>query len=80
MEGGAESRLKQSFLQPISDTHPFAKFILTKRERPPMVIFQLDMVYNWSNKLPQKSMDEISSPSIIHRSPLSFISHKTINV
>jgi hypothetical protein len=29
-----------------------------------MVIFQLDVMHNWPNKLPQKSMDEKSSPSI----------------
>jgi hypothetical protein len=28
-----------------------------------MVIFQLDVVHNWPNKLLQKSMDEKSSPS-----------------
>jgi hypothetical protein len=38
--------------------------------------FQLDVVHNWPNKLPQKSMDEKSSPFVIQRSPLSFISHK----
>jgi hypothetical protein len=27
-----------------------------------MVIFQVDVVYNWPNKLPQKSMDEKPSP------------------
>jgi hypothetical protein len=26
--------------------HFFAKFILIERERPPMVIFQLDVVHN----------------------------------
>jgi hypothetical protein len=46
--------------------HPFffAKLVLTQRERPPMVIFQLDVVHNWPNKMPQKSMDEKSSPSV----------------
>jgi hypothetical protein len=42
----------------------FTKFILTKRKRPPLVIFQLDVVHNWPNKLPLKSMDEILSPSV----------------
>jgi hypothetical protein len=42
----------------------FAKFNLIERERPPMVIFLLDVVYNWPNKLPQKSMDEKSSSSV----------------
>jgi hypothetical protein len=41
-----------------------------------MVIFQLDVVHNWSNHLPQKLVDEKLSPSIAQRSPLSFISHK----
>jgi hypothetical protein len=54
----------------------FAIFILTKRERPPIVIFQLDVGHNWPNKLPQKSMDEKSSPFVTHTSPLSFIIHK----
>jgi hypothetical protein len=54
----------------------FSKFILTKRKRPPMIIFQLDVVHNWANKLPLKSMDEKSSPSIAHERVLSFISHK----
>jgi hypothetical protein len=48
----------------------FAKSILIGRGRLPMVIFQLDVVYSWSNQLPQKSVDEKSSPSIAHRSPL----------
>jgi hypothetical protein len=43
-----------------------------------MVIFQLDVVHNWANKLPQKSMDEKLSPLITQRSLLSFISHKMI--
>jgi hypothetical protein len=29
-----------------------------------MVIFQLDVVHNWLNKLSQKSMDEKLSPSV----------------
>jgi hypothetical protein len=41
-----------------------------------MVIFQLDVVYNWPNKLPLKSIDEKSSPSIAQARVLSFISHK----
>jgi hypothetical protein len=41
-----------------------------------MVIFQLDVMHNWSNQLPQKSVDEKSSPFVAQRSPLSFISHK----
>jgi hypothetical protein len=53
----------------------FPKFILNERERPPIVIFQLNVVHKWPNKLPQKSVDEKSSPSIIQRSPLLFISH-----
>jgi hypothetical protein len=44
------------------------------------VIFHLDVVHNWFNKLPQKSMNEKSSPSVAHVSAhvrvLSFISHK----
>jgi hypothetical protein len=40
------------------------------------VIFQLDVGHNWPNKLPQKSMDEKSSPFVTHTSPLSFIIHK----
>jgi hypothetical protein len=35
-------------------------------------------VHNWLYKLPQKSMDEKSSPSVTQRSPLSFISHKMV--
>jgi hypothetical protein len=41
-----------------------------------MMIFQLDVVHNWPNKLPQKSMDEKLSPSIAQARVLSFISHK----
>jgi hypothetical protein len=41
-----------------------------------MVIFQLDVVHNWPNKLPQKSMDEKLSPSVAQARVLSFISHK----
>jgi hypothetical protein len=41
-----------------------------------MVIFQLDVIHNWSNKLPLKSMDEKSSPSVAQARVLSFISHK----
>jgi hypothetical protein len=41
-----------------------------------MVIFQLDVVQNWLNKLLQKSMDEKSSPSVTQVKVLSFISHK----
>jgi hypothetical protein len=41
-----------------------------------MVIFQLDVVHNWPNKLPQKSMNEKSSPSVVEARVLSFISHK----
>jgi hypothetical protein len=33
-----------------------------------MVIFQLDVVHNRLNKLPQKSMDEKSFPSVAHGS------------
>jgi hypothetical protein len=33
------------------------------------VIFQLDVVYNLPSKLPQKLMDEKSSPSVTQRSP-----------
>jgi hypothetical protein len=53
----------------------FAKFMLSERERPPMVIFQLDVVQNWPNKLLQKPMDEKLSPSVTQRSPLLFIHH-----
>jgi hypothetical protein len=41
-----------------------------------MVIFQLDVVHNKPNKLPQKSMDEKSSPSVAQARVLSFKSHK----
>jgi hypothetical protein len=41
-----------------------------------MVIFQLDVVHNWLNKLLQKSMDEKSSPSNAQARVLSFISYK----
>jgi hypothetical protein len=41
-----------------------------------MVIFQLDVVHNSLNKLPQKSMDEKSSPSVTQARVLSFINHK----
>jgi hypothetical protein len=41
-----------------------------------MVIFQLDVVYNWLNKLSQKSMDEKLSLSIAQARVISFISHK----
>jgi hypothetical protein len=47
--------------------HFFAKFNLTEKERLFMVIFQLDVVHNWLNKLAQKSMDEKSSPFVIHK-------------
>jgi hypothetical protein len=40
------------------------------------MIFQLDVVHNWLNKLPLKSMDEKSSSSIAQARVLSFISHK----
>jgi hypothetical protein len=43
-----------------------------------MVIFQLDVVHNWPNKLPQKSMDEKSSPFVTQARVLSFISHKLV--
>jgi hypothetical protein len=56
----------------------FSKFILTRRERLPMVIFQLDVVYKWPNKLPLKSMIEKLSPSVAHGSVLSFSSHKMV--
>jgi hypothetical protein len=29
-----------------------------------MMIFQLDVVHNWPNKLPQKSMDEKLAPFV----------------
>jgi hypothetical protein len=41
-----------------------------------MVIFQLDVVHKWSNKLALKSMDEKSFPFVIQARVLSFISHK----
>jgi hypothetical protein len=41
-----------------------------------MVIFQLDVVHYWPNKLPLKSMDEKLSSSIVQARVLSFISHK----
>jgi hypothetical protein len=43
-----------------------------------MVILQLDVLHNWPNKLPQKSMDEKLSPFVFQRSPLFFISHKMV--
>jgi hypothetical protein len=36
----------------------------------------LDVVHNWPSKLPQKTTDEKSSPSIVQTNPLSFSSHK----
>jgi hypothetical protein len=53
----------------------YTNFILTKRERSHMVIFQLDVVHNSLNKLLQKSMDENLSPFVTQRCSLSFISH-----
>jgi hypothetical protein len=47
----------------------------TKRG-PPMMIFQLDVVHNSPNKLPQKPMDEKLSPSVVQARVLSFINHK----
>jgi hypothetical protein len=44
------------------------------------MFFQLNVVHNWPNKLPQKSMDEKLSPSITHKSPLSFISYKIMQL
>jgi hypothetical protein len=41
-----------------------------------MVIFHLDVMHKWLNKLPQKSMDEKSSPFVAQARVLSFISHK----
>jgi hypothetical protein len=40
------------------------------------MIFQLDVVHNWPNKLPQKSMGEKSSPFVIQARVLSLISLK----
>jgi hypothetical protein len=40
-----------------------------------MVIFQLDVVHNWPNKLLQKSMNEKSSSFVAQARVLSFISH-----
>jgi hypothetical protein len=37
-----------------------------------MVIFQLDVVHDCPNKLPQRSMDEKSSPSIAQARVLSY--------
>jgi hypothetical protein len=54
----------------------FCKNSFLRKEKD-LVIFQLDVVHNWP-KLLQKSMDEKSSPSATHRSPLSFISHKMV--
>jgi hypothetical protein len=36
-----------------------------------MVIFQLDVVHNWPNKLPQKSMDEKLSSFVAQARVLS---------
>jgi hypothetical protein len=55
----------------------FAKFIFMERKRPPMVIFQLDVLHNWPNKLPQKSMDEKLSSFLLSR-PV-FVIHKPQN-
>jgi hypothetical protein len=41
-----------------------------------MMIFQLDVVHNSPNKLPQKPMDEKLSPSVVQARVLSFINHK----
>jgi hypothetical protein len=38
--------------------------------------FSIGMVQNWPYKLPQKSMDEKSSPFVAQARMLSFISHK----
>jgi hypothetical protein len=43
-----------------------------------MVIFQLNVVHKWPNKLPLKSMDEKLSPSVLQARVLSFISHKMV--
>jgi hypothetical protein len=55
----------------------FCKCILPERERPPKVIFQSDVVHNWPNKLPQKSREKNSSPSIGETTP--FVIHKPQN-
>jgi hypothetical protein len=44
-----------------------------------MVIFQLDVVHKWPNKLPLKSMDEKSSPSLAHRPGKGVVIHKPQN-
>jgi hypothetical protein len=56
----------------------FSKFILTERERLPMVIFQFNVVHNCPNKLPLKCMNEKLSPSVAHASVLSFNRHKMV--
>jgi hypothetical protein len=46
------------------------KSILTENERPPMVIFQLEVVHNRPNKLSQKSMNgKLSSFVIVIHKP-----------
>jgi hypothetical protein len=54
----------------------FAKFIFTERKRLARVIFQLDVMHNWPQKLPQKSMDE--KLSLCH-SDRSIVIHKPQN-
>jgi hypothetical protein len=56
----------------------FANCILTEKKRPPMVLFQLDMVHNYPSKQPQKSMDEKLSSIVAYSNQVSFISHKLV--
>jgi hypothetical protein len=44
-----------------------------------VVIYQLDVIYKWPNKLLQKPMDEKPSPSLFQNCSFSFISHKMVS-
>jgi hypothetical protein len=60
----------------ILNGHPFfCKIHSYKEERPPKVIFQLNVVHNWASNLSQISMDEKSSPFVTHSTP--FVTHST---
>jgi hypothetical protein len=59
IKNGLESKFcKLYFVVMLKYNKDLARFILVERGRPPMVIFQLDVVHNWSNQLPQKLVDE----------------------
>jgi hypothetical protein len=56
--------------------HFFCKIQSYRKRRTSHGDFQLDVVHNWPYKLPQKSIDEKSSPSVTQVRILSFKSHK----